>query len=91
MEKKLDQINLKVTFRMKEQLEAVCRYEGVGMAELIRGWIRDRLTTYRQAKRTKDIFEELKSEKEAQYQAPEQLSEPIQFELKKKRGVKACP
>lgn len=65
MEKKLDQINLKVTFGMRRQLEAVCKYEGVGMAELIRGWIRDRLAVYKQAKGTKDIFEELKREESA--------------------------
>lgn len=60
MEKKTQQINLKVTYQMRQQLETICKYEGVGMAELLRGWIRDRLAVYKKAKTTKEIFEEPK-------------------------------
>jgi len=58
VEKKTQQINLKVTYKMREQLETLCKYEGVGMAELLRGWIRDRLASYKKAKTTKEIFGE---------------------------------
>jgi len=56
MEEKTEQINLKITWETRQQLEAICRYEGVGMAELIRGWIRDRLAEYKKAKSTKDLL-----------------------------------
>lgn len=58
MEKKTEQINLRLTHRIKQQLETICKYEGVDMAELIRGWIRDRLAEYRRARSTKEILQE---------------------------------
>lgn len=57
VEKKTEQINLKVTYPMRAQLEAVCKYEGVDLAELIRGWIREKLREYKRQKTTKELFE----------------------------------
>ena len=57
VEKKTEQINLKVTYPMRAQLVAVCKYEGVDMAELVRGWIREKLREYKKQKTTKELFE----------------------------------
>ena len=57
MEKKTYQINVKVTPEMRERLEKVARFEGVGVPELVRGWIRAELAAYKIPK----SFRELKA------------------------------
>lgn len=65
MSKKAEQINIKVTPAMKFEIETVAFYEGASVTELIRGWIRARISEYRRnkrfaalmAKRKKELFE----------------------------------
>lgn len=57
--KKLEQINVKVTPEMKERLEKVADVEGVGLPELVRGWIRAELAAYKIPKSFRQLKEEL--------------------------------
>lgn len=45
--KKTEQINVHVTVDMRRRLEKVAGLEGVDLPELIRGWIREKLATYK--------------------------------------------
>lgn len=57
VEKKTEQIGFKVTYPMRAEIEAICKHEGVDKAELVRGWIRDKIREYKKNKNTKEIFE----------------------------------
>lgn len=59
VDKKLEQINLKVTIGMKRRLEEVATFEGIGVPELIRSLIREELRTYKIPKRWKEAKKEL--------------------------------
>ena len=55
MSKKIEQINVKITFEMKERLESIGKLEGVGVPELVRGWIRDRIAGYKIPKSFREL------------------------------------
>jgi len=57
--KKLEQINVKVTREMKKRLEIIAKFEGVGIPELVRGWIRAKIAAYKIPKIWRDIKETL--------------------------------
>ena len=44
---------------MKERLEKVADFEGVGLPELVRGWIRSELAAYKIPKSFRQLKEEL--------------------------------
>ena len=45
--KKTEQINIAMTSEMTFMLNAIAHFEGATATELVRGWIRDRITDYR--------------------------------------------
>jgi len=49
--KKSEQIGVRVTLEMAQDLEIISRVEGVDKPELIRGWIRDQIGGYQKDKR----------------------------------------
>ena len=51
MSKKTQQLNIRLTPEMLVELEEIAEYERAGVAELLRGWIRDRVSKYRESKR----------------------------------------
>lgn len=57
MSKQTDQLNVRISSDLLEDLKAIGRYEGVKVPELVRSWIRDRIREYRKDKR----FEEWKA------------------------------
>ena len=46
MNKKTEQIGVRVTSEMALDLEVIAQVEGVDKPELVRGWIRDRIKEY---------------------------------------------
>ena len=47
---KTQQINLKITFQMREMLRAIGEFEGQDVNELIRSWIAAKVAEYRKDK-----------------------------------------
>lgn len=59
MSKKTEQIGVRVTPEMAQDLDLISQVEGVDKPELIRGWIRDRIGGYQRDKRYLAKKEEL--------------------------------
>jgi len=49
--KKSQQLNVRLEVSMMTDLELISQVEGVGMAELVRGWIRDQIAGYQKDRR----------------------------------------
>ena len=49
--KKAEQIGIRLTSEMLRDLEIIGQVEGVDKAELVRGWIRERISGYQKDKR----------------------------------------
>jgi len=49
--KKSQQLNVRLEVSMMTDLELISEVEGVGMAELVRGWIRERIAGYQKDRR----------------------------------------
>jgi metal-responsive CopG/Arc/MetJ family transcriptional regulator len=63
--KKTEQIGIRLTDTMFFDLEVICKIEGVDKAELVRGWIREKISERQKDKRYKKAREELLAEREA--------------------------
>lgn len=50
MSKYLKQLNVKLSTKLRVDLEDVASYEGVNKSELVRNWIRDKIREYRSSR-----------------------------------------
>jgi len=62
LEKAIEQLNIRISRDLYEDLKAIAQYEGSRVPELVRSWIRDRIREYRKDKR----FEEWKAKNQGE-------------------------
>jgi len=54
LSKQTDQLNVRISSDLLEDLKLIAQYEGSKVPELVRSWIRDRIREYRKDKRFED-------------------------------------